>query len=132
MSSSLIIRASDCEGAPRLERPLNDVLQAVELRLRAAEAAVRSFVVPNVNITTGAAVALGTAPFPLRLGLPMGFSVAGLCIIRAENLTTAGAVATAAHAINSWRQDGSFLIVDFVTGLATNTSYRFTLGGFRA
>lgn len=129
---TLLIRARDFEGAPRLETPLNGVLGELELRLQMLEANARTFLIGPVDLVTGASVAVGTPPFPLRIGLPQGVSLAGLAVVRAENLTAPGAIATDAHAVNNWRQEGNFLLVNLITGLSTNTAYRFVLGGFRA
>lgn len=128
--SNLSIRERDCEGAPKLVRPLNDVLSLIDSRLTTLELLGRTFLL-TATLRTGAAVAVGTAPFPLRVGIPANTSLTGLVVVRAQNLTTP-TVSTTAHAVNAWRQEGNFLIVDFITGLATNTSYQFTLGGFRA
>lgn len=130
--SNLSIRTADVKEAPGIVRPLNDVLALIDQRLQTLELLGRTFLIPNVNLLTGASVAVGTRPFPLRLGLPQGITVQGLVVLKAEDLTSPGGVSTTAHVVNAWHQEGGVLLVDFITGLAVSTSYRFTLGGFRA
>lgn len=125
-------RNSDTTGAPQLNGPLNDFARDVQLRLEALEStAVGVALLRDVYVSTGASVAVNTAPFPLQVSTPDDFTPAGLVLVRVENLSAAATIATSAH-MAQWRMSSDSKIeIQLVTGLATNSKYRLTLAVFR-
>lgn len=116
----------DVMGAPQLRRPLNDFAQDIQLRIEGLETGGRVLVLQPLELTTGATVAVGTAPFPFSVTAPKGFRVAGLVLVGAENITTPGDAWTAAP-FPTWRLQDEKVSLVYVCGLAANTSYKLTL-----
>lgn len=128
------IQTRDFEGAPALKRPLNDALGDIYARLDALEALAGLVVLPPVVLQTAGVVGPLLAPFPLMLATPADFTPKGLVILKAENLTVPSiGFSTTGHFVY-WdpgtEADGR-LIVRLISGLATNTQYRFLLGALR-
>lgn len=125
-------RNADTAGAPQLNGPLNDFARDVQLRLDALEAASAGVaLLRDVYVTTGATLAVNTAPFPQAISTPDGFTPAGLVVVRVENLSAPATIATTAH-MAQWRMVATNTIeLQLVTGLAVNTKYRLTLAVFR-
>jgi hypothetical protein len=120
-------RNSDTAGAARLNGPLNEFATDIQLRLEALEASLSSvLLLEDVQITTGAAVAVNTAPFPMVISVK-NFTPAAVLVGRVENLSGPATIATSAHAVQ-WRMSSDNTIeLQLVTGLAVNSKYRLTL-----
>lgn len=128
------IQSRDFADAPALQRPLNDALADVYARLDALEALAGLVVLPPVVLQTAGVVGPLLTPFPLMLATPASFTPKGLVILKAENLSVPSiGFSTTGHFVY-WdpgtEADGR-LIVRLISGLATNTQYRFLLGALR-
>lgn len=107
-----------------LSRPLNDVLLDYGIRLSKLEA--QADYVVDVKVKVGASLAVGTAPFPLRVATPQGFTPKGVKVVRVRNdsSTTVGTTAVFAWALPA---NGGGIELQFVTGLSVSTEYTLTL-----
>lgn len=110
--------AADVRDAARLVRALNDFANEIQSRIEALETGRRE--VRTMEVTTGAAVGIGVAPFPIQLdtdGSPVGLS-----IVRVENLSSSTGL-SAAPALQ-WRAKSSGAELTGCVGLSANTRYR--------
>jgi hypothetical protein len=129
------LRAIDVDSTESLRAVLNEILLDLSVRLEEVEKAKGIFVLQPLAFDIGATYSATSGPFSpasggLRCTVP--FVPTGLVLLRIEN---AGDPATPiSNAVSvSWRlvasPDGSTAIqIDFVTGLAINSSYLMTLG----
>lgn len=131
------MRGWDFGRAPELQRPLNDALTALSDRIAALETAANVVALEPFEITTGAVISVGSAPFPVYVNLPAGGGrdLAGVVVLRVESLTntgTAGMVTTAYHA--EWEVDteSQRLVIQYVSSLQVTTNIRITLGAVYA
>lgn len=133
------LQSADVKEPERLRTVLNQTLLDLCARLEALEAAKGITVLPEVRFETGASVTPTTAPFAnggVRVTCP--FSPTGLFLLRLEVERPASQAISSLPSDVKWHfgagpQAGDgLLIIDFVTGLLTNTSYRMRLGVTRA
>lgn len=134
------LQADDAADPERLRRVLNDVLLGFAQRLESLEA-TKGLVELEASFETGAAVAVGTAPFTpdgagVRCSCP--FTPTGLTLLRLDRTMPSGqAVSANAHDVK-WhyaagpRAGEGALHIDFVTGLAINSRYVLRVGVTRA
>lgn len=108
----------------QLRRTLNDSLLTADER--SANAARGEWVLVDVNLTTGATVAVNTAPFPQDVQLPVDFTARGVSIERVQNNTTT-TVPSTAIGMPYWHPTGNGITLDFIPGLAVSTAYVLTL-----
>lgn len=127
------LRAQDFAGAPNLQGPLNDALMGLSLRLDALETVAGLLVLPPVDIKTGGTVTPSVAPFPIRLGVPAGFTPVGLLLLRVEPLTGSPPSNIPSSSCFPWWRptQADSLELLYVGGLSASTSYRLTLGALR-
>lgn len=125
-SPNTLFGKGETKGADRLNRPLNDFAQDVRLRLEALER-VRVEEV-RAEFTTGAVLAVGTAPFPLRVRTPKAFTPRGVVVWRLER--DDGTVESAAIGTPQWRPTEDAIEVQYIAGLTASKKYRLTLGVF--
>ena len=128
---------SDDVGEPeKLRRVLNDILLGYATRLEALESS-KGLVELEVSFETGAAVAVGTAPFAadgagVRCSCP--FTPTGLTLLRIDRTMPAGQpVSTSSHTVQWHFAAGpgageGAIHVDFVTGLEINSRYVLRIG----
>lgn len=135
MARLLPLRGNLFGDAKALESPLNEVLWDLQRRLALLEGYAQTLTLPpcDVAVPTGAYPTAGTPPFPIYLGLPDGFSAAGLVVLRVENLddSTTGGVSVDAVALCAWKQEGNGLRIDYMTGLPEGR-VRILFGAVRA
>lgn len=133
------VQSSDVNDPERLATTLNDVFLDMATRIEALEAVKGVFLLPEVSFETGASVGPTVAPFSFASGgirITCPFTPTGLLLLRLEDVR--GGTASSLASDVKWHfaagpiaADG-VLHVDFVTGLAVNTSYRMRVGATRA
>lgn len=126
------IQSADATDPERLRRVLNDILIGLYQRIEALEAARGVTALPQVSFDTGAAIALGTAPFDGGTRIACPFTPTGLVLLLLQQTTSAAPLTSATdvkwhYAAGQGPGDGA-VIIDFVTGLAVNTSYVLRVG----
>lgn len=124
------LRSSDFGEVQSLKRPLNDAIDGVYSRLEGLEIAPTLHLFPVSLLQTGAAIAVGTAPFPMKLN-PIGSPILGLLVVKIQNLTTAANSGVSTTAIQPWWEsmpDGS-ISIRYITGLAVSSKYSITFAG---
>lgn len=135
MARLLPLRKDLFGEAKGLESPLNEVLWDLQRRLALLEGYAQTLTLPpcEVTVPVGAYPTPGTTPFPIYLGLPDGFSAAGLVVLRVENIddSTIGGISNDAVALCAWKQETNTLRVDYVTGLPEGR-VRIIFGAVRA
>ncbi len=134
------LQSDDVKEPERFRRALNDILLGIALRLEALEA-VRGLTLMEVEFETGAAVAVGTAPFTqdnagVRCACP--FTPTGLVLLRVQRIMPSGQPVPLLANDVMWHfaagpksSDGA-LCIDFVTGLLANSRYVLRMGVTRA
>jgi hypothetical protein len=127
------LRTSDLKGAPDLKRPLNDALAGLSLRLEALERVAGVLVLPPVDFRTLGSLGPSSNPFPLRIGVPAGFTPAGVIMLRLEPLFGSAPNNVPNGSVSlMWRPTQADSIeVTYIAGLATGQHYRVTLGAIR-
>ena len=124
------INASNFKDCPDLRQPLNDALYQLQLQAsQAGDGVVRLRLFPRAVDVHISGVTPGAAPWPLKLAQLAG-SPLGAVILRVQNLTDPGpsGIPTDAVAITSQRVDGGAVIVEFISGLTVDNTYRFQFG----
>ena len=112
---------------PELSRPLNDALASLSARIDKTEA-VRLVMLPAIEFETGASIAAGTDPLPLRLGVP-GMALRGLWIVGHLNITSSDTVSTTAM-WPEWRMLSDGVVeIRYISGMAVSTRYRLQMMG---
>lgn len=133
------LQSSDVKEPEQLRKVLNQTLLELCARLEALEAAKGVYVLPEVRFETGGAVSPTDAPFAsggVRVTCP--FSPTGLVLLRLQVERPASQAISSLPSDVKWHfgagpQAGDgLIIIDYVTGLLTNTSYRMRLGVTRA
>lgn len=131
----LPLRGNLFGDAKALEGPLNELLWDLQRRLSLLEGYAQTLVLPpcDVAVPTGAYPTAGTTPFPIYLGLPDGFSAAGLvvlCVANIDDPNTTG-INVDAVALCAWKQENNTLRIDYMTGLPEGR-VRLIFGAVRA
>lgn len=131
------LEASDFDDPEKTRAAINDALSFIWLRLEALES-TPGMLSLDVEFETGASVTPTAAPFVnggVRVACP--FTPTGLTLLRLQQTQpSASAVATGASDVK-WSYatgpngDGA-LIIDFVSGLSTNSRYSMRVGVTRA
>lgn len=129
------LQKDDVESTESLRRVLNDIFIDFSTRLEELEKAKGIYVLPVMAFDIGTSYAVSAAPFSLASGglrCSVPFVPNGVVLLRIENAADPATPISLATSV-SWRlvpsSDGSTAIqIDFVSGLAANTSYRMTLG----
>jgi len=111
-----------------IEEPLNRSLGDFDGRILALESSARIDVTQPLDVII-ASNTPGNAPWPLRIGQQRG-QPAGVIVLRADNLTTAGTagVSTTAIAAPQWYCENGAVLVHFVSGLTLSAQYRLVFG----
>lgn len=127
------LRTPSFEGAPKLQRPLNDALKAISDRLALLEAASRIYILPTIQFVTGPFVGSLDPPFPLRLSPPpalQGATPVGLVLVRLARLDAAGlgGVTASTKSAVEWANEGNQLLVYLIQGVSPNCRYAATFG----
>ncbi len=134
------LQSDDVKEPERLRRVLNDILLGFATRLEALEA-TKGLVELEFQFETGAAVAVGTAPFTqngagVRTSCP--FTPTGLTLLRIDRVMPSGVAIPTTPSDVQWHfaagpkaAEGA-LHIDFVTGLSTNSRYVLRVGVTRA
>lgn len=132
------LQADEVSQPETLRRALNPILLDLQARLEALEAVKGLTLLPEVSFDTGAALTPLVTPFAagaLRVSCP--FTPTGVLLLRLEQVRGGTAVPTTTNDVK-WHYgagpgagDG-VLHIDFVTGLAVNSSYKMRLGVTRA
>lgn len=132
------IQEDDAASPSRLRRVLNDIILDLSTRIEKLEAAKGITQLDEVQFDTGAAVAVGTKPFDgsLRLSCP-DFTPTGLVLLQVERIRPAGQPVITNAVDLKWRflggrKQGGTVVIDFMTGLATNSTYTMRVGATRA
>lgn len=127
------LRTSDLKGAPDLKRPLNDALAGLSLRLEALERVAGVLVLPPVDFRTLGSLGPSSNPFPLRIGVPAGFTPVGVIMLRLEPLFGSAPNNVPNGPVSlMWRPTQADSIeVTYIAGLTTGQHYRVTLGAIR-
>lgn len=121
----------------QLRRTLNDILTQQDARIEALEA-VKGLTELEIGFETGAAIAVGTAPFDGSLRIACPFTPTGLVLLSIRKTMPAGQPVITNTVDVKWRftaGPGSApgaLVVDFVTGLNVSSRYVLRLGVTRA
>lgn len=124
------IAAREFSSLERLEKPLNDTLLGLALRLAVLEELPRVDVIGPYDVVIDSNTPTA-APWPLRLSVPSGRAPVGVFLLKSDNLTTpdVGGISTAiGQAACQWNYDGSTLLISFVSGLTLTSRYRLTFG----
>ena len=111
---------------------LDELRAAVSERLSALEVFGRMAVLDDLNFEAGGTLAVGTAPFPMRVQTP--FSVAGAWVVLCES-TANGEAGVSTTGVTAWvrpvsgglRGEGNALEIQFISGLTINRKYRVRL-----
>ena len=129
------LRAEDFGDAKDLRRALNDLLADVQGRIATLEALAGLVVLEPLQLKTGASTAPGSAPFPVRVGIPSNVTPAGVFCVGVRNLTTNGVagLASVAHDVK-WEsaEGGRAFRLLHVPGLQANKTYEMRLVVLRA
>ncbi len=134
------LQTTDVSDTERLRRRLNDILVDLCLRIEALEAN-KGLVELEVQFETGAAIAVGTAPFTqdgagVRCSCP--FTPTGLVLLRIDRVMPSGVAIPTTPSDVKWhfaagpRAAEGALHIDFVTGLSINSRYVLRVGVTRA
>lgn len=129
---TLSFKTPDAETPEAVARSLNRLSQALSERLAAVEGLGRSAVLDDILIETGGSLAVGTAPFPLRVQTP--FSVAGAWVVLCE-CTSLGEAGVSTSGVTAWVRPvsggpdgaGNAMEIQFISGLTTSRKYRLRL-----
>lgn len=129
------IQADDMKSPETLRRVLNDNLALIARRLDELSAvnSVRMELLPDVTFDTGASVAAGAKPFDGSLRVSCAFTPRGVSLLRLERVRPAGQPVLTNASDVKWRflsgpNQGGVVVIDFVSGLATNSTYVMRLG----
>ena len=118
-------REDDVKDPELLRRALNAFGKEMYEQLMELRASPRVTILDPVTFRTGGSLAIGTAPFPLRLRAPP--AVKGAWIVGLEAATSGNASTNAAMAwcrpLGDSADAAANLEVVFITGLATSTEY---------
>ena len=120
----------DIGDEQRLLRSLNEFALDTGKRLAALESQPRTAVLDDVYLETGAALAVGTAPFPLRVQTP--FSVSGLILLGIESMLGEAGILTTAVGIvgrplTGGDVEGPGYEILYVAGLTASQKYKLRL-----
>ena len=135
------LQADDVKEPERLRRVLNDFMLDQSSRLEALEAVSGLTLLPLLSFDTGGTLAPTSPPFSLSAGglrLTCPFSPSGLILLRLESVAPSGQPISSLASDVKWHfaagpgVGAGVLHVDFITGLAINSSYRALLGATRA
>lgn len=118
-----------------LRSVLNDILLELTQRIEATERMPGMMVLPQLAFSIGAAYSPTSDPFSLASGglrVSVPFVPKGVVLLRLENAADPATPLSTASSV-SWSlvaasDGGASIQIDFVSGLAINTSYRMTLG----
>lgn len=111
---------------------LDELRSVVSERLVALEGLGRVAVLDDINFEVGGTLAVGTAPFPMRVQTP--FSVAGAWVVLCE-ATSLGESGVSTTGVSAWvrpvsggiQGEGNALEIQFISGLTINRKYRVRL-----
>lgn len=133
------LQAADVKEPVQLRRVLNQTLLELCARIEALEAAKGITVLPEIQFEIGGALAPTSSPFlngGLRVTCP--FTPTGVVLLRLQPIWTATGTPPLSVLASDvkWRfaagRGGGDVIIDFVTGLTTDTRYQMRLGVTRA
>lgn len=126
-------RSVDLKGSPELRRPLNEALATLSLRIEALERVAGVLVLPPVDFRTLGSLGPSSNPFPLRIGVPAGFTPVGVILLRLEPLFGSAPNNVPNGPVSvMWRPTQADSIeVTYIAGLTTGQHYRATLGAIR-
>lgn len=129
------VRVDDMRDPQRAARALNEALRDMSLRLEALEAAKGVTTLDELAFDTGATVTPLVAPFSggrLRVACP--FTPTGVTLLRVDQVLPAGQPVSTQSSDVKWRfaagadAGAGAVVVDFITGLNANSSYKVRLG----
>ncbi len=127
------LRTVDVATPMELVRNLNSIFAELTERIGTLEKLNGLELLPAIDLKTGAIVAPGTAPFPIRIGLP-SFTPEGLFLASVKNMTNGyapGSLGTANDVKWEVLGGGNALLIHFVSGLLANTTYQVRLAALR-